>query len=329
MHLVCGEALYDVFVEPESRADDGRITLQAVAGGSPFNVAIGLARLGVRVALATDLAQDSLGMRLADRLAKEGVCDRLLRRSATATALAFVTLGSEGTPSYEFRGLHDATFAPEDAAVAAQHSEITNLHIGSIALILPRSSDRLLALARRLKSEALISLDPNVRLTIEPDPVRWRQAIETVRPLAHVVKVSEEDLASLYGDGVDCEHVCVRWLSDETELVVLTRGNGGAKIFTRANAPLLVPAIPVPVVDTVGAGDSFMAALLARLSQKGRLTTAAIATQTTRELEDLGEYAALAAALTCSRRGPALPSSVEMQMHAANGRVVAAAPGGR
>jgi fructokinase len=317
VHLVCGEALYDIFVDGDSASDNGEITLHAFSGGSPFNIAIGLARLGLPVALATEVANDVLGERLISRLAAEGVSDWFVRRTAPNTALAFVTLGDEGAPSYHFSGLRDAAFAPESRSVVEQMNEITNLHLGSVALVLPQSSAPLRDLARDLCGQLLISLDPNVRLAVEPDPARWREAIESIRPYAHVVKVSEEDVALAYGSNVEPEQLCQRWLSDGTELVVLTRGNRGSTMFARTGRPLAIPALAVPVADTVGAGDSFMAALLAGLARSGASTPEAIAGKDAAALKNLGNYASAAAALTCSRRGPSLPRLNELERLAA------------
>lgn len=297
--------------------------MQAVPGGSPFNVAVGLARLGCAVALATDLARDGLGDRLAGLVAREGIADSFLRRSAGTTALAFVTLDAEGVPGYEFRGLREATFTPSDEGLASELVAVSNLHLGSIALVLPASSEGLVSLARSCSARMLVSLDPNVRLSIEPDRGRWRGVIERVRPFAHVVKVSVDDVALAYGEAVEPETMCAEWLADVTELVVLTCGAAGAKLFTRHRAAVAVPAVRGPVIDTVGAGDSFMAALLARLAQVGRLSGVGVAGLTLPELEDLGHYAAAAAALTCSRRGPSLPRRAEIDRLTAIGPVTA------
>jgi fructokinase len=312
MHLVCGEALFDIFVECEPANDAQEITLRAISGGSPFNVAIGLARLEIPVALATDIAADPLGDRLVGRIGYEGVKGHFIRRTAPTTALAFVTVGANGAPAYDFSGLRDATFAPDPRSVIAESGGISNLHIGSIALVLPQSSERLLTLARDLCDVMLISLDPNVRLSIEPDPLRWREAIESARPCCHIIKISEEDIELAYGPSIGPDQLCQGWLTEKTELVVLTRGSAGAKMFTRAIEPISIEAMNVCVRDTVGAGDSFMAALLARLALKDACTPEAIADLNSEVLADVGRYASAAAALTCSRRGPALPRLSEV-----------------
>lgn len=310
MHLICGEALYDVFVD-DCEGSGVELLLKAVVGGSPLNVAIGMARLGASVGLASDLARDSLGNRIVAHLAKEQVAATFLRRTAAATALAVIITDDEGKPSYSFSGLDQAIYCPATEAVEQADAMITGLHLGSIAIVLPSSARPLLDLARRFADRALISLDPNIRLSIVSDVVIWRRAIDDLRAFCHVVKVSEEDIAVLYGDA-DPETLCQGWLSDRTALVVLTRGSAGASLFTRAVGRVQIPAADTAVVDTVGAGDSFMAALLSMLTRKTWVSSATLAALTAGQLFALGRYAALAAGVTCSRRGPTLPTTLEL-----------------
>lgn len=308
MHLICGEALYDIFVE--SRVG-GEIPLRAVPGGSPFNVAIGMARLGAQVGLASDLASDFLGNQIAAQLANEGIADLFLRRSAAVTALAFVATNEAGQPSYSFSGLEQAFYYPETEAVERAKNTISGIHVGSIATVLPNSSRPLLSLVRGFADRVLISLDPNIRLSIVPEIAAWRQAIEGLRPFCQVVKASDEDIEILYGD-TDPDAVCRSWLSDRTELVVLTRGARGASMFTHTAGRVDIPPAETAVADTVGAGDSFMAALLSVLKRNGWVSSDRIASLTGQQLFSLGSFAALAAGVTCSRRGPVLPTAEEL-----------------
>ena len=314
MHLVCGEALYDVFVESDEPGSTGEVAMRAVAGGSPFNVAIGMARLGAVVGFASDLARDVLGDRLAVQLMKEGITDQFLRRSASGTALAIVTNDAAGKPSYRFSGLEQASYWPADDAVERAEESISGIHVGSIATVLPASSRSLLKLVRRFADRALVSLDPNVRLAIVPDGGTWRHAIEDLRSFSHVIKVSEEDLVALYPDAKP-EDVCRTWLDGRTALVVLTRGADGATMFTGSAGPVHIPAVHTRVVDTVGAGDSFMAALLAMLRRRGWHSANIVASLDVPQLRALGGFAALAASVTCSRRGPMLPTAAELDAH--------------
>lgn len=311
MHLICGEALYDVFVNESEFSVGSDVRLKAVAGGSPFNVAIGMARLGARVALASDLARDALGNRIAAQLTEEGVSPLFLRRTAEITALAIVATDELGHPRYSFTGFEGATYCPESAVVDSAESELTGIHVGSIATVLPNSARPLLDLVSRFADRALISLDPNIRLSIIPQIEVWSRAIDDIRPFCQIIKVSEEDLAAIYGDA-DPATLCRSWLNDRTALVVLTRGAKGAALFSRAVDTIEIAAAKVEVVDTVGAGDSFMAALLSKLTQDGCVSSEAIASLDADQLRALGSFAALAAGITCSRRGPMLPDYREL-----------------
>lgn len=315
MHLICGEALYDVFVDDSERGS-GEVQLKAVAGGSPFNVAIGMARLHAQVGFASDLAQDVLGERMVAQLAREGVADHFLRRTARTTALAIVATDAAGKPTYSFSGLEQAVYAPTAEALDQAGDTISGIHFGSIATVLPNSARVLLALAHQFADRALISLDPNIRLSIVPEAAAWHRAIENIRPFCQFIKVSEEDIAALYGD-TDSAAVCRTWLSDRTALVVLTRGEKGAWMFTRAAGRIDIPPVDVAVVDTVGAGDSFMAALLSVLTREAWMSSQSISALDAKQLFALGSFAARAAGVTCSRRGPMLPAASELEaLHA-------------
>ncbi len=313
MHLICGEALYDVLVDDGAPQSGTAVGLKAVAGGSPLNVAVGLARLGAAVALASDIARDFLGHRLAAQLAEEGVNDRFLRRSTPVTALALVGTDTDGKPSYSFSGLEQAVYAPPDDAIRSAEAGISGIHLGSIAIVMPNSAAPLLDLARRFADRALVSLDPNIRLAIVSGSEIWHRAIADVRPHCHVIKVSDEDIAALY-EGADPEQVCRGWLTDRTVLVVLTKGADGAVMFTHGAGRVVIPPVKTFVADTIGAGDSFMAALLFGLVRNGWVSSRAIASLDVDQLLAIGSFAARAAAVTCSRRGPNLPNLSELDM---------------
>lgn len=311
MHLICGEALYDVFADDHASGHEGEVLLRAVMGGSPLNVAIGMARLGREVALASDIAADFLGERIIAQLAQEGVSDRCVRRTAPATALALIALDASGQPQYSFTGLEQAKYCPAEDMLAALADTISGLHVGSIATVLPNSAQKLRDLVRSYADRALVSLDPNVRLSIEPDRALWQSAIDELRLFCQVIKVSEEDIAALYGD-IDAAALCQSWLGERTALVVLTKGAEGAAMFTRSLGQIDVPPAATRVVDTVGAGDSFMAALLSYLTDNGWTSAPVIAALELNQIRDLGSFAARASGLTCSRRGPVLPTVQEL-----------------
>ena len=307
MFLVCGEALFDLFAEATSGDGlrfDGRI------GGSPFNVAIGLARLGRQAALFTGLSTDFLGQRLAAALAAAGVSTDFLLRKDVPTTLSLVGLAADGTPSYAFYGRGAADRSVEVAEIPQLTPEIGVIHFGSYSLVVPPTADAFAALAARERRRRLITLDPNVRLNVEPDLEVWRARVQAMAAHADLIKVSSEDLTSMYPNrSVDA--TVGRWLADGVRLVVVTRGADGSTGFTERHR-VVAAGERVEVVDTVGAGDSFQAALLCAIDELG------LASRT--GLEDLDEpalrrclaFATRAAAITCTRRGADLPRRREL-----------------
>lgn len=311
MYLVCGEALFDFFAQsPESTAT-GQVDFKAIAGGSPFNVAVGLRRLGVETALFAGLSTDYLGRRLKQVLLNEGVSPRYLHDLDAPTTLAMVALDSNGSPAYSFRGEGCA-----DRQLHARHlpvlgPEVRGLHVGSFSLVVQPVGDTLLGLVKRESGHRLISLDPNVRLNPEPDIERWRQRIKELIPFADVIKVSDEDLELLY-PGQDAQQIARSWLNHRCQLVFLTRGSQGASVFSRQHGQRSVPASLVKVADTVGAGDTFQAAVIAWLTEHQLDSIEGVQDLSALQLDALLDFASRAAALTCSKTGPDLPYRAQL-----------------
>jgi fructokinase len=307
MYLVCGEALYDVFVDPMGIDVRRKVGLTAKAGGSPYNVAIGLARLGCAASLATEIADDALGRNLEARLLSEGVDCQFIRRTGKVTPLALVDVDAAGNARYAFYGLDSVLFHPDPVAVKKRWGMILGIHVGSIPIVSAQSSERLLELIVAAPPKVLISFDPNVRLAIEPDAGRWREAVERFRQHAHLIKVSEEDLTYLYGTNSDLNAIARGWLSNRCSLVIVTRGERGATYYSRSAGTIEIPPVPVVVADTIGAGDSFQAATLAWLVENRHASPAELTVLSSADIENLGQFAASAAAATCRHRGPEFP----------------------
>ena len=308
MFLVCGEALYDLFVDAETPAG---LRIDARIGGSPFNVAVGLARLGRPAALLAGVSTDALGDRLAAALASEGVETRFLARMPNPSTLAVVALDPRGEPRYTFYGdgAADRSLTPED--LPALPDEVSCLHFGSFSLVVDPTAGSLLALAERERGRRFVSLDPNVRANVEPDLGRWRRGIERFARTADLVKLSEEDLGH-FNPGADPDRLAAAWLDGGARIVVLTRGAAGAVLWTSAERTEH-PGFAVEVVDTVGAGDAFQAALLARLDETGRLTAQRHAPPLRDgEAGRLLAFACDAAARSCTRRGADFPRRTEL-----------------
>ena len=305
--VVAGEAVVDlVQAGPRSWASH--------PGGSPANVAVGLARLGVPTALLGRLSGDAFGRRLRSRLEDAGVDLSLAVAAPEPSTLAVASLDAAGVASYDFwvEGTADWQWTEDELQVPAG---VAALHTGSMALELEPGATRLLDLLERLRSQegdqrVLLSYDPNVRLARRGDRQTGLDAVEEVVGAADVVKVSSEDLAWLL-PGVALERVLERWLALGPALVVVTDGGEGA-LALAASGLLRLPAVPVEVVDTVGAGDAFTAGLLAGLDDAGLLSRAALDDADPASLQSALALAGRVAAVTCSRAGASPPTRAEL-----------------
>ena len=307
MMLVFGESLIDVFAGEETAtglALDGRV------GGSPFNVAVGLARLRQPVAFVSSISTDRFGERLVQALAAEDVDLSLVQRHLSPTTLSVVTSDAQGVPSYAFHGEHGADRMLDPRPLEVLPASARVLQFGSYPLVVEPIASTLKLLVAREHGRRLLTYDPNVRLNVEPSVLRWRAAVEWMAQRVHLLKVSAEDAALLYPDD-SLPELAQRWLAQGVCLVVVTRGGEGATAWSR-NAQASLPAQPVKLVDTVGAGDSFQAALLAWLAEQDRLAPQALALLEAGDLREALRFASRAAAITCSRRGADLPRRSEL-----------------
>jgi fructokinase len=308
MFLVCGDSLFDFFLEDEDGPGSARFA--ARAGGSPFNVAVGLSRLGCDAGLLTALSDDMLGRRLAQVLAVEGVSTRYAVPTRRPTTISLVGLDAAGVPEYQFYGAGSADTGLAPADLPLLGDDVQGLHFGSYSIAVAPVADALAALAGQ-EAGRFISLDPNVRPSIEPDMEVWRARIGALLPVVDVVKISAEDLALLH-PGSDAERFAADTIARGPGLVVVTDGGETARGFTAAGHVAAVRPPQVSVVDTVGAGDTFEAALLAGLMSHADGPAAAVAALDGAGLTALLDRAARAAAITCSRRGADLPRAAEL-----------------
>jgi len=314
MILSCGDALYDVFMGPKSAGalDTSRIALDARVGGSPLNVAMALSRLGQNAGFFAKVSTDPFGQNLVAHLASEGVATDLCVRTAAPTTLAVVALDAKGVPSYSFYTSGTADRSLELAELPSQLPDaIRVLHIGSYSTALEPTAGSLEALVTRERTRRFISYDPNIRPTIVPDRGIWRARVAALTARAHMVKASIEDIAFLY-PGTDERTILQEWLGRGVSLAVATRGDAGAVAVTASGLIAEARTPKVKVVDTVGAGDTFQAALLTWLSENNRLSPEGIAALSQADLSKLLEFAARAASITCSRRGADMPRRSEL-----------------
>lgn len=307
MFIVCGEALMDVYVRDATATG---LLLDARVGGSPFNVAVGLARLGRVSQFLATLSNDMSGERLMQSLRDEGVGTALVARSDAPTTLSVVSVGHTGVPRYAFHGHGAADRQITLDALPVLAPDVSVLQFGSYAMVVEPIGSSLRALAAREHATRLIAYDPNVRLNVEPDVQRWLPVVQEMVGLAHVVKVSDEDLGLLYPDESPAQ-IAQRWLTLGARLVVVTRGATGCEAWTR-RGHAAAPALLVDVVDTVGAGDTFQAAMLTWLDEHDAVAPSAIDRLELSDVAALLRFASRAASITCSRRGADMPRRAEL-----------------
>lgn len=298
--LVIGESLIDVVVR-----SDGPTSSHV--GGSPANVAVGLARLGHQVELATSFAADPYGKQITAHLLANGVTVTAGSEHAGNSSTATARLDAAGAATYQFEivwspaGLEPTT-APEV------------IHTGSIASWLEPGGSRVLERVRRSVRAATISFDPNIRAQLIADRAATTQRVEAFAAVSDIVKVSDEDLDWLY-PGIAPTDIAERWLTGSTSVVFITRGASGA-IGLSDNAAIEISSPPTAVVDTIGAGDAFMAGLLdaaAEAQLLGPASRSALAAVDEPTLRQLGTHAAHVAALTVARAGAEPPTCTELR----------------
>lgn len=304
--VVAGEALVDLV--PAPRAGDPTDPLRPLLprlGGGPYNTALALARLGVPTAFCSRISTDPFGAALLARLHESGVDTAGVQRGPEPTALAVVTLAADGSAGYAFHvdGTADRLFAdpgPLPSGTAA-------VALGTLSLVLaPGASAYQAVLHREAAAGRLVSLDPNLRPALIRDPAVYRERFARWLPDVGLLKLSEEDAAWLGGEPGE-------WLAAGPAAVVTTRGSKGMGVRTRSGVAVDVPVAPGPVVDTIGAGDTVHAALLAWLHRNRALSPAGVAGLDASAWRAALGFAAAAAALTCGRSGAEPPTRSEVE----------------
>ncbi len=294
MIVVCGEALIDLV--PAAGQPIPR------PGGSAANVAVALGRLGTDVAFLGRLSTDHYGRLLREHLGTSHVDLSPVVPVAEPTTVATVRLGVDGNAGYTFaiEGSADGTWRPADLPATLPPGAA--LHVsGSFALAVPGLAETVEALLHREHGQRVISFDPNPRPALAADPPAVRARLERWAGLADIVKVSAEDLAWAV-PGESTVDVARRWQETGSALVVVTRGSDGVYARGPAGEASLV-AHSATLVDSVGAGDAFMAGLLAALDRTGDLTRERLARLRTVDLVAGLRYAQRVAAFTCGRPG--------------------------
>ena len=300
--LVIGEALVDVVRRLDGSVDEH-------PGGSPANVALGLARLGRPVDLLTWVGDDPRGHAIRTHLEGSGVRLAAGSDGAATTSVAIATLDGTGAATYTFE---------LDWQVPTEHAsdfgDVLAVHSSTIGAALEPGASSVLRILAEARADATITYDPNIRPALLGDRQDARDLVERLVILSDVVKVSDEDLAWLE-PGTDPRDVALRWAARGPGLVVVTRGGEGAFAVTAGGVEVAVEAPAVDVADTVGAGDSFMSGLVDGLWSAGLLGAShriALGGVGAEVLTPVLERCVRIAAITVSRPGADPPSAAEL-----------------
>lgn len=290
--VVVGEALIDVVISPEGTSEH--------PGGSPANVAYGLGRLGVNTGLLTTIGDDERGAAIDTHLRSAGVTLLPGSYSPGRTASATATLAADWSASYDF----DITWELETVTPAYIPKV---LHTGSIATFLAPGAGVVKSLLQQSRRECMVTYDPNIRPALLGSHAEATSIFEELVHLTDVVKLSDEDARWLY-PRKDLDDTAAHILGLGAGLAVITKGCRGSLLATAATR-LNIPSVKSEVADTIGAGDSYMAALILGLLTRG---TDGLAPAV---LEQLGRTASMAAAITVRRPGANPPTLEELRTH--------------
>jgi fructokinase len=307
MMLCCGDALID-FVPV--KAADGRDAVRPAVGGSCLNIAVGVARLGATAGFVGGVSTDLFGRMIAEHAAASGVDLQHATRGEHQTTLAFVRIvGGESQYAFYDEGTASANWIYRRGSIP--FDAIEAIHIGSTTLVHERGATEANGLIADAKPTTTISFDPNCRPNLVHDRQAYRARMSAFAGNADIVRMSDVDFDYLYG-GRDFEAVAVSLLGQGASLVVITRGTNGALAWHGKAGSIQVDAPSVDVVDTIGAGDSFHAALLFALREQGCLERAKLRAVGPAELQRAVSFACQCAAITCTRAGADPPRRSEV-----------------
>jgi fructokinase len=299
MILCCGEALIDMIPTPTLAGPEGFVPH---VGGAIFNTAIALGRLGIPTGMLTGLSTDMFGIQLAAALKASHVDTSRAVVSNRPTTLAFVQL-NDGQATYNFvdEGSAGRMLTPVDMPTLT--TDVSALYLGGISLACEPSADAYIALLKAEGAHRPVMIDPNIRPGLVDNIPAYRSRLKGAIGLADLVKVSDEDLEWLVPGPSSLKSKATALLELGPDAVILTRGAEGATGYLKSGAEVQIPAVRAKVIDTVGAGDTFNAGILAHLFDAGKLIKMTVSGITPETLQSAIEYGAKVAAITISRAG--------------------------
>jgi fructokinase len=308
MILCCGEALIDMVPKID---DHGNTSFSPLAGGAIYNTAIALGRLEVPTALLSGVSNDLFGKQLVKGLHASNVSSDFLIRSDRHTTLAFVEL-TNGHAEYTFFDENSAGSMIKGSDVPSDLDGVSTVYFGGISLCSEPGASAYEALYLREASKRVTMLDPNIRTSFIQDEAAYRARLDRMIAVSDIVKVSDEDLDWIVSDRSTLKDQVSALHTLGAHIVVVTKGSDGASAYLEGQSPVNVPVPAVTVVDTIGAGDTFNAGFLAKLSTLELLSKDKIESITATEINDALIFAAQVAAVTVSRVGANPPHLADL-----------------
>jgi fructokinase len=310
MFVVGGESLIDLVQDPPG--PDGAVRMTAHAGGSPYNCAIALAKLGNSTGFLCPISRDGFGTYLLEPLEAAGGRPLLSQRVTAPTTLAVVTLNAKMEAQYEFYRGADRAFT-EGGMVTALPPDLKLFQIGGFCSVEPTDAAIWLDVAREAdRRGSVLSMDPNVRPSLVDDFGAYKERLDRFFDIVHLIKLSREDLSALDASKSIEQHAEALLARPNCELVVVTLGDGGSLAFTAAGTARAGIWSPPVFGDTVGAGDSLMAGILTWLDEQNRLAKGRLGGLDSAALEAMLRFGAVVAGLNCGEKGCKPPTRAQV-----------------
>ena len=300
---ILGEALIDF-------KNTGPLAFQGFIGGSSLNVATAAARLGQPTAFLTQISTDIFGHALFEHIEREGINSSYVLRTDASSTLAFVE-ERDGQAHFSFvgKGAADTLYDPQPRPVLPGDTRF--MQFGSISLLTDPTASSIVDIVGAHRDRLTVVFDPNCRPQLTPDVAEYRRKLTGWLKLAHLVKVSDQDLGWLE-PGAALEDVARSWLKYGPHAVIVTRGEKGSALYREGRAPVEIPTPQVTVVDTVGAGDTYTAGLMVGLLERGHTDSAQLETHSDDAMREVMQFAAASAAINCTRAGANPPTRSEV-----------------
>jgi fructokinase len=309
--ISCGDILVDLFNQPTDAI--GKVSLQGHVGGSPLNVAVGLSRLGNNTGYLCKNSTDFIGQGISEYIKSNGIKQDWIIPTSLNSTLAMIRTNQDGSANYAFYTDNTADNSLSiDELPLKFPDELAVLHFGSYSTAVEPTCTALIALAVREAGKRVISYDPNLRPSVQPDMEIWRENFAQLAKVADFVKASDEDIGLLFGENISFESFAADTLALGVKAVAVTEGGKGATVYTADGRTARSGSLSVIVADTVGAGDTFQAASLHWLYAHGCIIDGQLSLDDA-NIEDWVNFAAVAAAITCTRPGADLPTLADIQ----------------